>query len=211
MSMIWHFYHIYADGNYQPAVEEHILAMQQHELLNHLDGFYLGLVGTPENRQAAVDLINSHGVYPQIRAAADDGWEHVTLEALRKHSAVHDGNVLYAHTKSAYNETDINIAWRKSMCYYNVVQWRQNLVALQDHDTSGCHFIDDRAQHSGLGHRFYGGTYWWARTSHIRCLPDLVYHTRWCAEWWIGERFDDWKHYDTNPGWPDFPLFRTEW
>ena len=206
-----HFYHVYADGQWETPVTEHINALQTSDILRHLNDIYIGIVGQPNNRLAVVRAFHNEGIYPQVAAEADEGWEHVTLEALRKRSAAVDDVVFYAHSKGAANPTAINIAWRKSMTYYNVIQWRQNLAALQDHDTSGCHFIDDRAEHNGLGHRFYGGTYWWATTHHIRQLPDLVYHSRWCAEWWIGERFDEWKHYDTNPGWPDFPLFKTEW
>jgi len=206
-----HFYHVYADGQWQQPVHEHIAALETSGILKHLNDLYLGIVGQPHNRLEVVRRFHQASIYPQVAAEADEGWEHVTLEALRKRATNGEDPILYAHSKGAANPTEINIAWRKSMTYYNIIQWRQNLAALQTHDTSGCHFIDDRAQHNGLGHRFYGGTYWWATTHHIRQLPDLVYHSRWCAEWWIGERFDDWKHYDTNPGWPDFPLFKTEW
>ena len=209
--MITHFYHVFADGEWEQPVTEHIAALETSGLNRNINDLYLGLVGLPDRRIDVVRFFHARGIYPVVAAEADEGWEHVTLEALRKRCATGDGIVFYAHSKGAYNATDINIAWRRSMTYYNIVQWRQNLVALQDHDTSGCHFIDDRAQHNGLGHRFYGGTYWWATYHHIRQLPDLVYHSRWCAEWWIGERFDDWKHFDTNPGWPDFPVFKTDW
>jgi len=205
-----HFYHVYAAGQWQQPVTEHINALHISGLQRELSDIYLGIVGPPDQRLAVVRAFHNFGMFPQVAAEAEQGWEHLTLEALRKR-CTSDQPVFYAHSKGAANPTDINIAWRKSMTYYNIMQWRQNVTALLDHDTSGCHFIDDRAQNNGLGHRFYGGTYWWATSHHIQQLPDLVYHSRWCAEWWIGERFDEWKHYDTNPGWPDFPLFRTEW
>lgn len=197
-----HFYHVYADGQWQPAVNEHIRALQTSDMLRHLNDLYLGLIGTPANRIEVVRQFHTAGIYPQVAAEAAEGWEQITLEALRKRAAATDDVVLYAHSKGSANISDMNTAWRKSMTYYNVIQWRQNLTHLQTADCVGCHWIQDG--------QFFGGNYWWANTSYIKTLPPLDYTSRYHAEIWIGQNPDQKKH-DTNPGWPDPALFTTEW
>lgn len=196
-----HFYHVYADGQWETPVTEHINALQTSDILRHLNDIYIGIVGQPNNRIAVVRAFHNAGIYPQVAAEANEGWEHVTLEPLRKR-CTSDDPILYAHTKGSANISDINTGWRKSMTYWNVIQWRQALTHLQTVDCVGCHWIQEG--------QFFGGNFWWANSKYLRTLPPLDYTSRYHAEIWIGQNPDQKKH-DLNPGWPDPALFTTEW
>lgn len=201
MTDLYHFYHVYADGEWEEPVNEHYTALIQHGLADNLKGFYLGIVGSDENRQDVKALTESYGLDYYVRAESPHAWEQLTLEALRRHCTVNDGNVLYAHSKSAANHTPINIGWRSSMCYYNVVKWEDALAHLEAADTVGCHWVNDA---------MWGGNYWWATARHIRRLPPLKHQNRWQAEEWIGS-VENPTIYDMNPGWPHPKLFTTSW
>ena len=56
---LYHFYHIYADGQWQIPVSQHIAALKKWDLINNLAAFKVGIVGTPENRTQVIQyLIN---------------------------------------------------------------------------------------------------------------------------------------------------------
>lgn len=196
-----HFYHVYSDGGWLLPAEEHAKALADSGLREALAGFYLGVVGA--DTESPVELFRDYGLDPHVRAHAETGWEHVTLAALRNHAVVYPGYLFYAHTKSAHDASAINVGWRKDMCFQNVIRWRECVAHLDSGtDIVGAHYIDD-------GHRFFGGNYWWASSRYVRSLPPLTYHSRWCAEYWIGEARH--QHFDMNPGWPDPSNFVTVW
>jgi len=207
LTSLYHFYHVYADGKWEAAADEHITALQQHGLADALDGMYLGIVGNETNRSNVKTYFTDRGVNYYTRVDAPLGWEQVTLDSLQRHMIVNDGYVLYAHTKGSYNDTPINIGWRSSMCYHNVVRWEEAISHLDNVDTVGCHWVNGN---------IWGGNYWWATGRHIRTLKPLQYSDRWKAELWIGQReeiegLDKIKIHDLNPGWPDPQLFTTSW
>lgn len=201
--MVAHFYHVYSDGEWQTPVEDHARALADGGLREHLSGLYLGVVGADVD--GPVECFRDYGLDPYVWARASEGWEQVTLEALWRYCHVNDGPVFYAHTKGAANQSEINTAWRLSMTYYTVMQWRDALAALDTHDAAGCHWIDEPN-----GNRFFGGTFWWANSRYIRSLPPVSYHSRWMAEIWIGEGHPIVR--DLNPGHPALRgRFVTEW
>ena len=204
MTDLYHFYHVYADGEWQPALDEHFTALKEHGLADALKGFYLGVVGSDENVQNVIDYAHTLGVPFHVRADAPLGWEQVTLEALKRHMTVNDGYVLYAHTKGAHDPAEINLAWRSSMCYWNVVKWADAVPYLADHDAVGCHWVNDA---------MFGGNYWWATGRYIRTLKPLSYGDRWQAELWIGQKagVEPIKVHDLRPGWPGMGRFTTSW
>lgn len=203
---LYHFYHVYADGEWMEAVDEHCTALKEHGLADNLDKFYLGVVGTDENRTTAIARITMHhNLNAEVIVEAPIQWEQLTLEPVRRFSTTNDGYLLYAHTKGAYNHTPINIGWRSSMCYYNVVKWRDAVEKLDEgYRAVGCHWVNDA---------IFGGNYWWANTSYLKLLPTLQMDNRWRAEEWIGLAVSNSKEeiFDMNPGWPAPELFTTSW
>jgi len=203
---LYHFYHVYADGEWIEAVDEHCEALKEHGLAENLDKFYLGVVGTDDNRTTAISRITMHhNLNAEVIVEAPIQWEQITLEPLRRFSTTNDGYLLYAHTKGSYNHTPINIGWRSSMCYYNVVKWKDAVEKLDEgYRAVGCHWVNDA---------IFGGNYWWANTSYLKCLPTLAVDNRWRAEEWIGMKITDpeKEKFDMNPGWPAPELFTTSW
>lgn len=199
--MIRHYYHLYADGQWQEPVAEHLAALATIDV--PLD-VTVGLVGSPDNRAAARDALAGLAVSRWVQA--DGGWEQVTLAALRADLAyVHSGPVLYAHTKGAHDPSPINVAWRHSMTRRVVAGWRECLDRLAEVDVVGCHWLTRAAYPRLVDNPFFGGNFWWAHPDYLRHLPALDYDTRWDAEKWVGQGRP--RVHDLLPGWPGFHLF----
>lgn len=198
--MISHFYHVYANGLWQDPVREHLDALISSELYDNLDNVFVGFVGSEENVDKAKEYLSSRINYTAV-AQQEEGWEQVTMKHVRFHAHAYDGITFYAHTKGAHDPSRINIEWRKSMTYFNVIRWRDAVHHLKTFDTVGTHWCNNA---------FWGGTYWWANNFYLRRLPDVCNEDRWDAEEWIG--LADLKMvYDMNPGWPAFERFVTQW
>jgi hypothetical protein len=114
---------------------------------------------------------------------------------------------LYAHTKGASDPSLINQLWNRSMTFFNVVAWERCLQLLEGVDAVGCHWITKEQfphmadANNPDGYPYFGGTYWWAKSSHIKELGEPERKQRWQAEHWIGKKPDT-KVHDSNPGWP---------
>lgn len=188
-----HFYHLYADGEYLPAVERHVTALVDSGLQDELVKFHVCAVGSRENCVKALEFVKDCGGRPS-HASFGDGWEQFTLDRLVDHVRVEDGYTLYCHTKGAASRSDINEAWRESMTVFMVDRWREAVGYLTDHDTVGTHLIIDHGM-------FWGGNFWWGSNDWLRTLPPLRYESRYEAEAWIGQ--GEGVRYDMNPGWPD--------
>ena len=199
--VIAHFYHVYAGGQWLEPVREHCRALLDHGLYAALDEFYVGLVGSQEQISEAVGYIRGLGLDPVVVARSWEGWEQETLRQLQGWARQADGICLYAHTKSAHDPSDINVDWRKSMCFYNVVRWQPAIEGLGgEFDTAGCHWLDS----------MYGGNYWWATAAYLRTLPPLLYVSRWDAEGWIATGEGN-RVKDLNPGHPGHRRFVLSW
>jgi hypothetical protein len=200
--VIYHFYHIYADGFWEDPVNSHIDALKVSDLYNFFDNFYIGIVGSQENRNMVIEKLKELDVDFSIVAEADAGWEQVTMNKIPNLIKDKNGWVFYAHTKGSHDPSKINIAWRKSMTYHNIIQWQEKVRPHfnDDIDTIGCHWCDNA---------FWGGTYWWAKMSYLNSLDMPLIDNRWCAEEWIGSKNP--KIIDLNPGWPAFERFVTLW
>jgi len=136
-----HFYHVYADGKWEEAVEEHIKALYDSKLVYNLKDFKIGLIGTEENQQKVKNKFREHNLKPQIADTAEEGFEQLTMEKIKEYADFYnDVYILYAHSKGAYDFSAINRAWRSSMCYYNVIKWETQVTALKKgYDIAGCH------------------------------------------------------------------------
>lgn len=190
MQPLHHFYHVFADGAYEVPVREHALALQRDGLLETLETLQVGLVGTPASCADALQLLDEVGLgRATVVATADEGWEQVTLHPLHAFAQDHDGYVAYAHTKGSANFAEINDAWRRSMEFYNYVQWRQP-VALLDRGAKavGCHWYTAApAAQPGFGvSGMFGGNYWWADMRFLRLAPPCELDSRHAAEHWVG-------------------------
>jgi hypothetical protein len=176
-----HFYHVYADGDWQSPVTEHLHALTVSGLLERLNDFFVGIVGTPENRQLVREALPA-----MVIAEADQGWEQVTLQELHKYSHKHKAQVLYAHTKGAYQVDELRSAWRVSMTHDTVTRWRECVQELEMVQVAGPFWMkSSSSEHNEHGH-FFGGNFWWAQSEYLAALPALKNDNRFQAEGWIG-------------------------
>jgi hypothetical protein len=181
--MLAHWYHIWADGAWQAPLTEHLTALDESGLGKALDARYAGVVGSPENCQAAIDALGGGW---QVAVTAPDGAEEVTLRKLHA-SAAQDGTVLYAHTKGAYRAAPSSVLWRRRMTEYAVGMWERCAAALDDgYDCAGPHWITPEAGWP-VPAPFFAGNFWWARLDFLRRLPVPGGADRWAAEQWIGQ------------------------
>jgi hypothetical protein len=85
----------------------------------------------------------------------------------------------YLHTKGirhfGTSKEQCVIDWIQLMLYWNIEKWNLALVNLEKYDTYGCDFCRDH----------YSGNFWWAKRSHILCLPTTIGSGYTDPEFWI--------------------------
>lgn len=200
MFAVHHFYHIYADGSWRAAVEDHVRALLVSGLAAAPNfSLFVGIVGNAENADAVRAFLTSKQCAWQEAACAPTGWEQLTLQALAAHSQMEEGLAFYAHTKGAHDPNPFNIAWRSRMTHFNVIKWRDAVTALQTHDAYGCHWMNLE------GNWLFGGNFWWTHLHLLRQLAPPRVESRWQAEEWIGQlagRAEGFKVCDPAPPFP---------
>lgn len=194
-----HFYHIWAAGAWAPAAQEHDDALEAA-------GFpgkpKLGVTGPAEDRYVVAEWARLHGW--QIAAEADEGFEQVTLSALRAWALTDTAPaiVLYAHAKGARHDLrGTNSAWRQEMTSRLVGEWRTIQLLLERHEAVGCCWRNrDEFPQMGLpGSGIFAGNFWWATRDYLRKLPEPGTSVPGEAEAWIGLGHPD--VVDMLPGW----------
>jgi hypothetical protein len=180
--ILGHYYHIYADGPWEPIVEEHWDKLRDSGLLFMIEFFRVGVVGSEENRARVRELLPML----EIVAEASEGWEQVTLEKLLEGAQTFDGAILYAHTKGAWSTSELARQWRVSMTYDTVTRWRECVEALYTVDTAGPYWLKSHEPEHKDHKHFFAGNFWWARTDYLRRLDPPKNEHRFQAEGWVG-------------------------
>lgn len=223
MKPIKHFYHIYASGQWLVPVQEHLQALVTSGLIDELDEFNIGIVGTELQRQEVKDYLNSVCEGFIIVTETASGWEQETLDKLYE-AALNSEEpfwAFYAHTKGAANTSAVNISWRKLMTEQTVLNWKNTVKHLDGYDAVGALWMRDREGFTRGGPcigrpGFFAGTFWWANSTYLASLGYPHRLNRWCAEGWIGQSgrivsnqgivngyhnvTRDIRIYDTHPG-----------
>jgi len=176
-----HFYHVFADGLWQQPAVEHVKRLANSGLLRQLDGMYVGVVGSPGARAEV-----RHRLPGVIVAEADEGWEQVTLEALRTFVEDFDGHVFYAHTKGAWSQTALAERWRRAMTEETVGAWEKCVRALDRAEAAGPFWLRSPEPEHVLHDHFFAGNFWWARSEYLRKLGPVRVSSRFDAVGWVG-------------------------
>lgn len=171
-----HFFHCFADGDWVRPVTEHMTVLDQITIPFRVT---CGVVGSPENRAAAINCLPDSWETIEF----DSGFEDLTLELIK--DRLTDLPVMYAHTKGSGFPMEYSDAWRRCMTRQVVGGWRTNLQALQTYDLVGAHWLTPD-EWAGLDSPFFGGNYWWAGADHLRKLGPVSTTTRFASERWIG-------------------------
>jgi hypothetical protein len=176
-----HFYHVFADGDWETPSQEHFEALIASELIDNLDDMFLGIVGIESNRQKVKRELP--GI---VIAEAETGWEQVTLNALHQFAETDAGAIFYAHTKGAWARSNIAAAWRTSMTHDTVTRWKECVDALQTVQACGPHMMRSSLPEHREHEFFFGGNFWWARSDYVATLEPVKTESRFQAEGWIG-------------------------
>lgn len=211
--MIHHFYHIYADGQWQEPVSEHIRAFEMGLSENCV--IHIGLVGNVDNRRKVKEHLHSINVDFLICAEAESGWEQVTQIPMHEFSKTNDGLILYGHTKGAYSPIEVNVRWRRSMIWHNVINWKFAVQKLQDHGAYGCHWIQpliSMPEHK-FGNYMFAGTFFWTHCELMRTWPPPALTHRHEAEGFVGYGWhqSNFKVWDCTPYFPNSNEFADGW
>lgn len=192
---IQHFYHVYADGNWQQAFEEH------REALSHIRlpmDVTVGIVGSIENRARVLGKMPSNW-WPVHTV---QGHEQHTLRLIHQNAHLLTGPVLYAHSKGSANPTEWSDAWRRCMTHHLITEADVALDRLAGGaDTVGVHWLTPEEHPDHVQIPYYGGNFWWAMPKHLVRLPEPSNETRYHAEAWLGTVRPE-NPVDLQPGWP---------
>lgn len=209
---ISHFYHIYADGKWQEPLTEHVGALKSSDLYGSLKKMFIGFVGNNDNISTVKEYLSDKIDYETVDEQPT-GWEQVTLEHVHSYSKNNlNDAIFYAHTKGSSNNSVININWRKSMTYYNIIKWKDCYNYLTSFDSVGCHLLGakgDKGDKWGPN-GIWAGNYWWATCKYLSNVNLIQYDSRYDAEGWVLSSENRSLH-DMNPGFPAMKLFKTEW
>lgn len=194
---LFHWYHLYSDGDWRPCWLEHAEALKRADLNFAPGHMTVSVVGeNSDRRNEAITAIGAAGLSSPPRSVSrPSGWEIATLKDLaeRIRSADFDGGaVLYAHTKGASGDPmDFpQRPWRDWMTLHTVDRWRDCVAVL----TAGADLavpswmttrVADRLPIPGIS-GWSPGNFWWAAVEYLRRLPPCPPHDRWQAETWIG-------------------------
>ncbi len=214
--LLHHFYHIYADGQWKEPVSEHLRALKEFGLYENLKTFKIGFVGSQENIRQAHQFIQSLGFVYEIANEQPSGWEQVTQIPMHEFSKYNEGLMLYAHSKGASNPSAVNIRWRRSMIYWNVIRWQDavNELSTRSH-AYGCHWIAplvSMPEHK-FGNMMFGGTFFWMRCEVMARHPKPALTHRWEAEGFCGYGWHQQPYpiYDPAPYFPNVGPFADGW
>lgn len=201
--MIQHFYHLYADGDWEQPLEEHVRALRTVTVPLNITVGVVGQTAAVGRASEALLRLMPQG-YRAVDVSGNTGWEQDTLRLIRQALPSMDptDTVLYAHTKGAANPSGTNTAWRQCMTRKLVRGWRSAQQALrQGADTVGCHWLTPEKNPKVVEIPYYGGNFWWATPEHLKRLPDPSDETRYHAEAWLGTVVPG-VPADFAPGWP---------
>lgn len=215
MIPLHHFYHVYADGNCETPMREHIRALKESGLYDALTSFHIGFVGAHHKIEEALVCLNSLGVTFHVAARAETGWEQVTQIPMWEYSKTVEGIMLYAHTKGASNPEDVNVRWRRSMTYWNVIRWNDVVENMKEVDAYGCHWIQpllSMPEHV-WGNWMFAGTFFWVKCVVMARFPRPALTHRHEAEGFVGYGWHEkpFPVYDPTPYFPNSAPFADGW
>jgi len=177
-----HVYHLYANGFWEQAWKEHVIALKMG-LLRELDTFSVGLVGDDKNRSIARKVVEEVGATVVIEE--DSGYEQVTLNWLHDFAFKEEGAVFYAHSKGSGFPTPTTASWRRTMTFDTAIDWRKCIEFLEQ--GFNCTGTNWHPASQMWGHTpYFAGNFWWATLELIRSLDKPSNDSRYEAEAWIG-------------------------
>lgn len=179
MIAVAQFYHVWADGAWEIPLAEHVAAMREAQFFAPLN---VGIIGSQANQERVCQWLSRElpGQW-ELAASAPQGYEEVTLMAIREWALTSDGAVLYSHDKGALTRSTFEAEWRRRITRELVGKWQHCLTLLARCDAAGCHWLAPGQDWPrpwpasgnliGVSHPHFSGNFWWATASYLRRLP----------------------------------------
>ena len=181
--MITQWYHAWADGQWVLPLSEHIDWMSKSDFRVPLR---MGVIGKPQHRDGLYRWLDKKipGQW-ELAAEADEGFEEVTLMAVRDWALHNDGNALYMHDKGALNANSFEAQWRNRVTGELVGRWQHCQELLTRADAVGCHWLHPDQDWPRawpldgnvirVSHQHFSGNFFWATAGYLRELPEWPY------------------------------------
>jgi predicted O-methyltransferase YrrM len=200
------FSHNYLFNNWKYIVTEQLDTLKESRLYFESDTIHYFVYDTDNHLKDFFELVNSKDVYGKIKISVlkENAFEFNSLINLQNVSNLHDGYVLYYHTKgvtSRENHTNeyVNMegveSWRKCLEYFNLEKWENCVEKLKEgYDVVGCLFQTNNQFYNN----YFAGNFWWTKTDYIRGLPNmsvLKSPDRMMTELWIGLKLEKWFNF----------------
>lgn len=208
---IWHHSKISGSGIPNPDFAFDVLysqvnAMNKSGLSEAASEIHMGINGNDGDAMMLASvahpksLIHVHG----DKVCSELPTQHLLQKWIPGHE---DWLVLYHHTKGVTHPHEVAYNhWRWRMETACVENWRTCVADLsRGFDAAGCHWLTPEKYPGMVTSPFFGGTFWWAKASYLKQLPQLpepTWGNRFEAESWIGRRRPYPIVRDYLPGWP---------
>jgi hypothetical protein len=178
------FHHSYLVNNWEQILKEQIDKIIGSGLYDHSLGVFCCAIGSEKEQEKYLKLISKHKKLFPTKITDVNIQEQLTLNVLHevRHHNMIDCAIFYLHTKGVTAEKQhvSNVRdWRVYMEYYNIVLWKDMLLALDEYDVVGVNFKTKPWPH-------FSGNFWWSTVEYISSLPSPVINTRSDSESWIG-------------------------
>lgn len=182
------------------VVAEQMDALRKSGLLEAATEITVGINGGDETRMYS-NLIMPPKAFTVYHGLGSRS-ENMTILTMEKWLRDHgdDWDILYFHSKGAthtqYRYIIHGNSWRRCMMNHLIWNWKKCVSDLKDVESVGCHWMSD--QGSDKSQNYWGGNFWWARSSFLKTLPSISdrqrvkmsgissLESRYEAEVWIG-------------------------
>ncbi|GAB6982783.1 hypothetical protein [Prevotella dentasini] len=197
---IYGVYHAMLDTGWERLVGRQIDNLKKSGLLDATSTFYISCIASNlQDVERLRSMIDSDKTEIVSCLTDPKRYEYPALEFIKSLSEREDCIVYYFHTKGiSYQSLDSSDqsflsfrrkieAWREMLEYFIFDKWQVAVNALTNgYDTYGCYRWPPR------NYTMYSGSFWWARSEHIRQLPDfrppVIATNRFYSETWLFER-----------------------
>jgi hypothetical protein len=180
-------------GHYRDVAGELVAAVLESRLYDRSESLEFAVLGAPEDQAVIAELIRPFEKIRISYCSTDiSEYEFPALGLLQDACRSWSGNVYYLHTKGvSHSRVQQRVRyWRELMLDQVVRNHAECTRLLLDHHAVGTNW---RGNH-------YSGNFWWARSDHVRRLPDIAalraaprwitfdptLNTRLQCEFWLG-------------------------
>lgn len=161
-------------------ISEQMSAVRESGLLDACEEMVVGVNGGPESLEVARKMIPDKARI--VMHGLESRAENLTIVELEKWAPSHPGwNVLYFHSKGVTHKpnTDYHTFssnWRRAMMEDLVINWKQCVEALNNHDIACSHWMwnmgSDQSQH------IPAGNFLWITSDFVASLPSIYKRER---------------------------------